>query len=96
MPTGTASEQWLSRVLEQLQYAEKYGEMLLGQPGVSEEVMAAAQGNGDRDSLRQVLKARGVKKLGHREKLVAALYVEPTAATAAGAAPSRLGEVNIS
>ena len=86
----------LSQTLRQLQLTEKYGEMLLSDPVASEDVMAAAQGNGDRDPLRQVLKARGVKKLGHREKLVAALYVERNSANGVAEAPTRMGEINIS
>jgi hypothetical protein len=85
----------LSQTLRRLQLLDKYGEMLLSDPAVSENVMAA-QGNVDRDALRQVLKAHGVKKLGHREKLVAALYVEPTSVNAAAEAPTRMGEINIS
>lgn len=83
-------------MLTTLQLTGKYGEALLSEPAVSKSVMTAAQGGGDRDTLRQVLKAHGVKKLGHREKLVAAFYVEQSATTVADSAPSRLGEINIS
>ncbi len=93
---ASASGKLLSETLRQLEFIDKYGEMLLGDPAVAEEVMTAAQDNGDRDALRQALKAHGVKKLGHREKLVAALYVAPSSVNGAGEAPTRLREINIS
>ena len=96
---GGRSDAWTAMVkaLANLDLREKYSEALLGKPETAESVMAAATGSGDRDVLRKELKAQGVSKLGHREKLVGALYVEPTAEGGTGAnAPARLSKVNIS
>jgi hypothetical protein len=106
-PEPEPSCAFVGRVLKELGMAEKYGKALLeSASSVAESVQEAAQ-SGDRDALRQLLKARGVAKLGPREKLVAALCVELPAAGAAPAAagagaggdsgaPARLGEINIS
>ena len=67
---------------------QRYAEALTAE-GVAESLPRS-----DRDALRASLKAHGVSKLGHREKLLGALHRE--AACAGDGAPSRLGEINVS
>ena len=67
---------------------QRYAEALTAE-GVAESLPRS-----DRDALRASLKAHGVSKLGHREKLLGALHKE--GASAGDDAPSRLGEINVS
>jgi hypothetical protein len=86
-PAADAATWWVNETLRRLKL-EKYSGALLSDAG---SVMKAATGNANPDVLRDKLNELGVKKIAHRERLVKALYEEPTAGQPAGLASWQMG-----